>query len=88
MSMDSILEASVVVAGVPVSGSGLVVALLLLFVGFLALIFFWWREVRRSLRLTRSDKNPILVPRPDVWWESEAVFNPAALYDNGRVHLL
>ena len=86
--MDSILEASVIVAGVPVSGSGLVVALLLLFVGFLALIFFWWREVRRSLRFTRSNKNPILVPRPDVWWESEAVFNPAAMYDNGRVHLL
>ena len=75
-------------AGVPISGSGLIVALILLALGALALALFWWREVKRPLTLERSAKNPILVPRPDVWWESEAVFNPAALYDNGRVHLL
>jgi len=36
----------------------------------------------------RFDGNPILEPKPGHWWESKAVFNPAALYEAGRVHLL
>jgi predicted GH43/DUF377 family glycosyl hydrolase len=36
----------------------------------------------------RFDGNPILEPEPGHWWESKAVFNPAALYETGRVHLL
>ncbi len=84
----SVLSASVDFVGIPISGTGLLVALVLLAFGLLALSLFWWREIHRSVGLNRSDKNPILVPRPDVWWESEAVFNPAALYDNGKVHLL
>ena len=32
--------------------------------------------------------NPILEPKPEHRWESKAVFNPAALYEAGRVHLL
>jgi len=36
----------------------------------------------------RFDGNPILEPKPEHRWESKAVFNPAALYEAGRVHLL
>ncbi|MFH1305398.1 MAG: hypothetical protein ABIH74_03240 [Candidatus Omnitrophota bacterium] len=39
-------------------------------------------------RLKRFYKNPIIVPDPANEWESEATFNPAALYDDGKVHLL
>lgn len=39
-----------------------------------------------SLKLVRSIKNPILKPRI-YSWESQAVFNPAAVYLGGRVHL-
>ena len=38
--------------------------------------------------LDRHHKNPILRARSHYEWESEAVFNPAAIYDGGRVHLL
>ncbi len=88
--MDSVLLASVTVAGVPISGSGLLIALCLLALGIIAILFFWWKEVSRSPRLVlhRHKNNPVLAPRPDLAWESDAVFNPAALYDNGRVHLL
>ncbi len=40
------------------------------------------------LALERSPKNPILGPNRHNQWESEAVFNPAAVYLGGRVHLL
>ena len=39
-----------------------------------------------ELKLTKSAKNPILSPG-FYSWESEAVFNPAALYTGGVVHL-
>jgi predicted GH43/DUF377 family glycosyl hydrolase len=38
--------------------------------------------------LERFDSNPILEPKPEHWWESKAVFNPAALYEAGKVHLV
>ncbi len=38
-------------------------------------------------KLHRFPKNPVLSPTL-LEWESEAVFNPAAFCDNGRVHLL
>src|SRR5665811_953049 len=31
--------------------------------------------------------NPIFEPSPNSSWEGEAVFNPAAVVHNGRVHL-
>lgn len=40
-----------------------------------------------ATQLHRSGRNPILTPTA-LEWESEAVFNPAAFTDNGRVHLL
>ena len=41
-----------------------------------------------SLRFERSEENPILLPLPDNAWESKAVFNPAALYEDKKVHLI
>ena len=38
--------------------------------------------------LERHNENPILLPNEDTWWESEAVFNPAILYDGNKVHML
>lgn len=40
------------------------------------------------ISLERHNKNPILLPNQDNWWESKAVFNPAVLYDGNKVHML
>jgi predicted GH43/DUF377 family glycosyl hydrolase len=40
------------------------------------------------LVLERFDGNPILTPNPVNWWETKAVFNPAAIYEGGKVHIL
>lgn len=60
------------------------------------IIFFLWvvwsqfakRGTRQELQLSRHSKNPLLSPYAPNWWESQAVFNPAALVHNNRVHLL
>ncbi len=61
--------------------------LLTLGLGFLALFFYWLSQIRRPILLRRFKENPILEPNPRQWWESEAVFNPAAIVHDGRVHL-
>lgn len=38
--------------------------------------------------IKKLNKNPILKPVLDNFWESKAVFNAAAVYDEGKVHLL
>jgi beta-1,2-mannobiose phosphorylase / 1,2-beta-oligomannan phosphorylase len=38
--------------------------------------------------LKRYDKNPILIPNKQNWWESGAVFNCATLYDGHEMHML
>jgi predicted GH43/DUF377 family glycosyl hydrolase len=40
------------------------------------------------LVLERFDGNPILKPNPKQSWETKAIFNPAALYEGGKVHIL
>jgi predicted GH43/DUF377 family glycosyl hydrolase len=40
------------------------------------------------MKLERFDENPILEPEPKHWWESKATFNPGALYEAGKVHLV
>jgi predicted GH43/DUF377 family glycosyl hydrolase len=40
------------------------------------------------IRLRRFSFNPILRPKPDHPWESLAVFNPAAIEAEGKVHML
>lgn len=41
-----------------------------------------------SLRLKKTDRNPILSPRSHNSWEAFNTFNPAAIYDEGKVHIL
>lgn len=45
-------------------------------------------EKKVFAKLKKFYKNPIIVPDSLSEWESEATFNPAALYDDGKVHLL
>lgn len=45
-------------------------------------------EERLSPVLERLVHNPILEPIPEHFWESKAVFNPAAIYDKGEVHII
>lgn len=65
---------------------------LLFFLAFLllcglALFFFWLAYMRKPLSLERNLKNPLLRPIAEHTWESEAVFNPAAVVYGSRVHL-
>jgi beta-1,2-mannobiose phosphorylase / 1,2-beta-oligomannan phosphorylase len=41
-----------------------------------------------SLLLERIKDNPIIKPIADHFWESRATFNPAAVYDKGKVHII
>jgi len=41
-----------------------------------------------SLRFKRAEENPLLVPLPEHEWESMAVYNPAAMYEDGKVHIV
>jgi predicted GH43/DUF377 family glycosyl hydrolase len=38
--------------------------------------------------LEKPEENPILKPRPDHAWESKATFNPAAVHEGGKVHIV
>jgi len=38
--------------------------------------------------LERFERNPILKPDTGLYWETKAVFNPAAIYEAGKVHIL
>jgi beta-1,2-mannobiose phosphorylase / 1,2-beta-oligomannan phosphorylase len=41
------------------------------------------------MQATRCEGNPIIVPRPECWWEAKGTLNPAAVEDNGgHTHLL
>jgi predicted GH43/DUF377 family glycosyl hydrolase len=40
------------------------------------------------VKLKRFDDNPILLPNPKNAWESQATFNPGAIYEAGKVHLV
>ena len=41
-----------------------------------------------KIKLERFPRNPVLEPEPKHSWESKAVFNPGALYEDGKVHLM
>lgn len=41
-----------------------------------------------EIRFERAAENPILEAVSERKWESMAVFNPAAVYENGKVHIL
>jgi len=40
------------------------------------------------ISLEKLQENPIIKPIASHFWESKATFNPAAIYENGKVHLL
>ncbi len=40
------------------------------------------------LQLKRAEENPIITPVKEHGWESKATFNPAALYLQGKVHIV
>ena len=39
-------------------------------------------------RFVRAKENPILIPIESHKWESRAIFNPAAIYEDGKVHIV
>jgi len=43
---------------------------------------------RRAVKFVRPKKNPIIVPNKKNSWESKATFNPAAIYLDGKVHII
>lgn len=43
---------------------------------------------QKDAKLKRFEENPIISPIPEIPWESRATFNPAALYADGKIHLL
>ncbi|TSC69095.1 MAG: putative glycosidase ph1107 protein [Parcubacteria group bacterium Gr01-1014_56] len=77
----------IIIAAVAISDLSVFLAFAAIALGFLLLFFFWFHDVKKLLVLHRLKENPILSPISEHWWESYAVFNPAALYDQGRVHL-
>lgn len=46
------------------------------------------KAAEQKTSLKRHPHNPIMHPASHNEWESEAVFNPAAFYDDGEVHLI
>lgn len=53
----------------------------------LSALFFWFSLGDRRVLVLRLSENPLLSPIPEHWWESQAVFNPAAFVHDGAVHL-
>lgn len=43
---------------------------------------------QRRKKLQRFEENPIITPIPELAWESRATFNPTAIYEDGKVHLI
>ena len=41
-----------------------------------------------KMQLVRFDGNPIIAPESGHAWETKGTFNPAAIYENGDVHIL
>lgn len=42
----------------------------------------------KAIELKKHPQNPVIKPRKENEWESYQTFNPAALFENGRVHVL
>lgn len=43
---------------------------------------------KRTVKLIRAKNNPIIIPDNQRAWEAKATFNPAAIYLEGKVHIL
>ena len=44
-------------------------------------------KIRRSYHLTKPTQNPLIEPKPENAWEAFNTFNPAAIYEAGKVHI-
>ncbi len=40
------------------------------------------------LELKKAFQNPIIKPENNIYWESKATFNPSAIYNDGKVHII
>lgn len=40
------------------------------------------------IKLNRFDGNPIIAPREGINWEAKGTYNPAAVYEDGSIHLV
>ncbi len=69
---------------------GLFLSIVLFLLLLIAAAAIWILRSRAAhVTLRRATENPVLEPIETHWWESQAVFNPAAyLSHDGRVHLL
>lgn len=65
----------------------LIFGLSALFLALLGVFFYWASLYLYPLHVHRSTHNPVLAPDPSHWWESEAVFNPAAVVYDNKIHL-
>ncbi len=45
-------------------------------------------RIVRDSQLVRFEGNPIISPKSSHPWEAKAAFNPAAIYDKGKFHIL
>lgn len=43
---------------------------------------------RETFHLTKYHRNPILTPRTENFWEANSVFNPAAVYEEGKFYIV
>lgn len=88
--MEEVLAAAIVLSGVATGNAWLlllgILILLFLLGGGLGYYVLHKRGMRHAVR--RAAENPVLAPISAHDWESQAVFNPAAIYDGTRVHLL
>ena len=46
------------------------------------------KKEKEKLKFLRAKENPIIVPKLENSWEAKATYNPAAIYLEGKVHLL
>jgi beta-1,2-mannobiose phosphorylase / 1,2-beta-oligomannan phosphorylase len=86
--MEPLLAATLILAGIYLDTAwivylGVFILAIALFTGIV-----WYLRRPHPPHIARAPENPILKPSPEHGWESEAVFNPAAVYFDGRVHLL
>ena len=85
--MEALLAATILLSGVTLNCWWLFYLGVLL-LGIALFTAAWCHRDRAPPHITRAKENPILTPLPVHSWESEAVFNPAAVYHEGRIHLL
>ncbi|MFA5936255.1 MAG: hypothetical protein WC822_00035 [Candidatus Paceibacterota bacterium] len=52
------------------------------------LIFSIYPKFKNNFHFKRFPKNPIIIPKDENEWESQATFNPGAIFLKGKTHIL